>query len=285
MLNLRTKEISGKEKIFQIDLKGILDSTTSDSFISFVHEKIHSGIKRFIVDCKSLSYITSSGISTLIRLNNELVDKKTALVYSHLNSEVKSLFSLFGFNKKFLVADDNISAEKILQNLFLPKSDSKEESEVEFGKYKNVEFSFNNPIRGNEENHANEPKSQDAKEEPESAPVPSVDIKTNPTDWVRTAAHSNERDITSSLLEKMKSIQTDVGKIKTEPIKEPDSLSEKIYLPLVLPKFEFHESVFHCESCGKVIRVVKPGKHQCPSCESIFTVRPSGAVTYLEKLT
>ncbi|MBE7410477.1 MAG: STAS domain-containing protein [Leptospiraceae bacterium] len=249
MLNLRTKEITGKEKIFQIELKGVLDSTTSDSFISFVHEKIKTGIHRFIIDCKSLSYITSSGISTIIRLNKELTEKKSALIYSQLNSEMRSLFSLFGFDKKFLIAEDNFIAEKVLQNLYLPESKPKD-MEPEFGKYKSIEFSFHN--------FSEESKDPENFAEPIVEKTTTSDsIKLNPTDWIKTSDTRAEIPI----------IPNDHKKSELTRL-EP----------------EFKELIFHCESCGKNIRVTKQGKHQCPSCESIFNVRQTGAISYLEKM-
>lgn len=300
MLNLKTKEIQGKEKIFQIDLKGVLDSATSESFISFIQEKIEQGFYRFIVNCKFLSFVTSSGFSTMIKLNNLLNEKKSALVYCELNSEIKMLFSIFGFDKKFLVSDDISSAEQILQAVFLPISKSSKSEEVEVGKYKEIEFSFDNTKSPNVTKSSAQETEDNLKERENVLSLMSL----APSDWIRT----KDFPISDSLSEKIQSIQSslknlspvqrreDVEITKDSPEEDSEFLvsleDDKIQTPNQKEKTtvseiesaKFHETIFHCESCGKPIRVIRSGKHKCPSCESIFHVRNSGSISYLEKL-
>jgi anti-sigma B factor antagonist len=63
-------ELDGSVLILSAD--GGLNADTAASFVSQLESLIEFGVKKIIIDCTKLTYISSYGIGVLVRLHNKL---------------------------------------------------------------------------------------------------------------------------------------------------------------------------------------------------------------------
>lgn len=113
-----TEENNRREEIVFVNLKGGLDSEHAIDFYDFIFEEIGKGYRKFIIDCTNLDFISSSGISIVLRLRNKLSEKKCILIYSTLNEEISTLFHFFGLDKNLYLAKTNEEAIKLAEGSY-----------------------------------------------------------------------------------------------------------------------------------------------------------------------
>ena len=93
-------EIDNDVLIITVD--GGLNADTSEQFVQSIETLVDAGLKKMIVDCDKLEYISSSGLAVLVRLHNRMKrqgsDIKLASVKGALSGvlQVTSLNRLFG---------------------------------------------------------------------------------------------------------------------------------------------------------------------------------------------
>jgi anti-anti-sigma factor len=71
-MDLKISERENSEKIRVIALKGRLDAHTADSIETYLNELIDRNNTRFIIDCRDITYLGSSGIRILISIMQKL---------------------------------------------------------------------------------------------------------------------------------------------------------------------------------------------------------------------
>lgn len=114
MINL--KGTGNSLKILVINLRGSLDSQSSNEFYEYVSSKLEEGYKKFIINCEGLISISSAGVSTIIKLKKKIAINDSYIVYSQLNSEIQSLLRFFGISKNIIIAKDREDAKNILDD-------------------------------------------------------------------------------------------------------------------------------------------------------------------------
>lgn len=115
MLDVSIKEnhLSETQVVF-VNIKGALDSEKAIDFYDFINAELIKGFRKFVVDCSGLDYISSAGISIMIRLQHKLDQKKSILAYYALNKEITLVLNFFGLSKEFPIADTAENALKLL---------------------------------------------------------------------------------------------------------------------------------------------------------------------------
>ena len=103
-------------KIVKLSLQGNLNSSTAGDFIEYTKTQLELGSNKFIIDCSFLEHISSSGISSLIQLNDLFKTIPALFVLIHLNEEILMLLNLFGLNKKFIIRNSILEAEEDLND-------------------------------------------------------------------------------------------------------------------------------------------------------------------------
>ncbi|MCB1160960.1 MAG: STAS domain-containing protein, partial [Leptospiraceae bacterium] len=116
MLDLHTNETQSS-RVLVINLKGSLDTSSSNDFYAYISGKLKEGYSKFIVSCEELNYISSSGISIILRIKASLEKYNASLIYAQINKEIKLLFRFFGLDKKLLIAENKSSARKMLDDI------------------------------------------------------------------------------------------------------------------------------------------------------------------------
>ena len=81
------------------------------------------------MNCESLAYLTSGGISVFLQLEKEFHEKKHYLVFAGLNREISSLFTMLGLNSEMMIARNRNEAESILEKIVIPEEEKTDSSE------------------------------------------------------------------------------------------------------------------------------------------------------------
>jgi anti-sigma B factor antagonist len=73
---------------------GGLNSQTADEFVAKLERLIEAGLRRIIVDCSALDYISSLGIGVLVRLHKRLAAEGGDVKLAGIKSKVIQILSL-----------------------------------------------------------------------------------------------------------------------------------------------------------------------------------------------
>jgi anti-sigma B factor antagonist len=96
-----------------LHLRGRLDLAVSREFEDRVKALIGAGENRFILDCRDLKYVSSSGIGAFVACGKQL-SASGKLVFAALTPHVASVFEMTGLTRVFTVFK---SKEDALQQL------------------------------------------------------------------------------------------------------------------------------------------------------------------------
>lgn len=255
-----------------------------------------------------MDYISSSGISIIIRLQHKLLEKESRLVYFGFNKEISLVLNFFGLTKEIPIADNSNNAVKLLNpnhdafskesEIYSIEEDSDSESEI--------------VITDLSKTSEYEPISIQVSE-PKSATIlePEIAKKIKSNRFTLTEEHETLEEIATSPIEE----------VFPDPILEsvtPKYPELKIKLPFItrtetnpsrttimdsITDFEtdhterydvntlsnvsdtnFTVLVVNCGNCGSKIRIRKQGKQQCPKCGYKFLLRQSGSISTIERL-
>ena len=103
-------------KIFILNLRGSLDSVSATDFRKYLDSKIKEGHLRFLLQMNDLDFVTSFGISFLLKMKEEADTGKYAFAMTGLNTEILSLFALLGIGSRLPVFSVRNDAENFLQS-------------------------------------------------------------------------------------------------------------------------------------------------------------------------
>ncbi len=95
-----TKESGPTSSLGLVRIKGSLNAHTSDDFERFFQEFIHTSHCFFIIDAYELEAVSSSGLSALLRLTDQLEGLGASFSLIHLSSEISMLFAFLGLNQR-----------------------------------------------------------------------------------------------------------------------------------------------------------------------------------------
>ena len=70
-MELYYDEVDGDILIIKAD--GGLNGRTADQLIEQTRKLVEAGLRKLIIDCSTLDYISSSGLGTLVRLHKQMV--------------------------------------------------------------------------------------------------------------------------------------------------------------------------------------------------------------------
>ena len=99
-----------KGNIVVLGIIGRLDSITSHDLESKIIGMIDDGVKRFIVDCSILDYISSSGLKVLLLGAKKLKNVGGEVVLTSLKGQIKEVFDCTGFTSIFKIFNSNEEA-------------------------------------------------------------------------------------------------------------------------------------------------------------------------------
>ena len=72
MIDFHYENVGKNQDIVSVVLSGKLDETTSSYVLGCVEDDILDGRKKLILDCGQVTYISSMGLGTLVRVNSRM---------------------------------------------------------------------------------------------------------------------------------------------------------------------------------------------------------------------
>ncbi|MCX5827082.1 MAG: STAS domain-containing protein [Deltaproteobacteria bacterium] len=94
-----------------IVLTGRMDAVSAPQFDKTVDDFIEQGETRILIDFKTLEYISSAGLQSILALAKRLEITSGTVLLSDLNGAVKEVFEISGFSSIFPIFD-NLDAAK-----------------------------------------------------------------------------------------------------------------------------------------------------------------------------
>jgi anti-anti-sigma factor len=78
---------------------GGLDSSNAEQFVDQLGTLVESGIRKLIVDCGRLNYISSYGVGVLVRLHNKLATHGGKVKLAAVQSRILELLEIVSLTK------------------------------------------------------------------------------------------------------------------------------------------------------------------------------------------
>lgn len=97
--------ISTENDIVTAVLSGRLDTLSASKFEQDIAGLRQCPVKRIVLDCKGLEYISSSGLRVFLSLLKDVRANGGTLTLINVNSEIRNIFTITGFHKIFAIED------------------------------------------------------------------------------------------------------------------------------------------------------------------------------------
>ncbi len=89
-----------------ITADGGLNADTSEQFVQSIEKLVDGGLKKIIVDCDKLDYISSSGLRVLVRLHNRMKRQGSDVKLASVKGPMPDVLQVTGLNKLFEIYPD-----------------------------------------------------------------------------------------------------------------------------------------------------------------------------------
>lgn len=286
--------MESKDKVFSIQLKGGLDGSSADDFYRYFESQLNKGYRKFLFQLGSLDFITSNGISILVKIHKQVLKANAVYAIYGLKEEVEDVLKLVGLFERLPVFRSHNAAESFLLQVDVsPKEtvDSHSKSMQEAPTRKEMDSepkSEENRIRfyftGKSKGEGKENRDKEPISTLESLPTEQSKVISGPSQMETVL----EEKINQLRLEIKESLQSELERRFSvyKPGKEPETKLDKIpnYIQSKTKQLETVERIIQCEVCGTRLRLFKFGKHECPNCKTQFQLSPNGSIRFLEKL-
>ncbi len=93
--------INRKDKEVTARLVGRLDTPASQDIAPDVQSLIEEAGNTIILDCKEMSYISSSGLRIFLTLRKAAADKGGRVIVRDINDDIRGVFMMTGFLNLF----------------------------------------------------------------------------------------------------------------------------------------------------------------------------------------
>lgn len=90
-----------KRDVLILSADGGLNADNADEFVRELETLVESGIRKMIVDCTKLSYISSYGVSILVRLRSKLAKRGGDVMLASVSSSIVTLLEIADLDKIF----------------------------------------------------------------------------------------------------------------------------------------------------------------------------------------
>ena len=94
-------KIIEKDNVLTAVLNGRLDTAVSQEVSAAIQPLIDQADKTLVLDCKDLSYISSSGLRIFLTIRKEASSKGGKVIIENINDEIKKVFMMTGFFNLF----------------------------------------------------------------------------------------------------------------------------------------------------------------------------------------
>lgn len=113
MFNFHYEKVGKEQDIVSVVLSGRLDETSCNYVLGCVEDEILEGRKKLILDCGQLTYISSMGLGTLVRVNSRMKKIGGDVKLASVHGTVSEVMRVVGLNRLFQIyptVDEAIAA-------------------------------------------------------------------------------------------------------------------------------------------------------------------------------
>lgn len=93
-----------------VTVTGRIDAVTAPEFEKHLADLMAAGEKRFLLNFSGLEYISSAGLRSILVTAKQLKAKEGKLLFAQLQSSVKDVFKISGFESLFKIFDTEAEA-------------------------------------------------------------------------------------------------------------------------------------------------------------------------------
>jgi anti-sigma B factor antagonist len=103
MFDFHYEKVGKNQDIVMVILSGTLDETTCNYLLACVEDQILGGHKKLILDCEQVTYISSMGLGTLVRVHSRMKNLGGDAKLASIKSTVTQVMSVVGLNRIFQI--------------------------------------------------------------------------------------------------------------------------------------------------------------------------------------
>ena len=96
-----------KDNVITAQLVGRLDTAVSQEVANALQPMIDKAEKTLVLDCKELSYISSSGLRIFLTVRKAAAAKGGKVIVRDINNEIRQVFMMTGFLNLFEIQESN----------------------------------------------------------------------------------------------------------------------------------------------------------------------------------
>ncbi len=93
-----------------VSVHGRVDTMTAGDFENKIMEVLDGGVKKLLLDCSELTYISSSGLRVFLVAQKKMMTTGGSLKLCCLKPEIKEIFDISGFSSIFSIFTDTEKA-------------------------------------------------------------------------------------------------------------------------------------------------------------------------------
>ena len=98
-------KIIEKDNVLTAVLSGRLDTAVSQEVATAVQPLFDQADKTLVLDCKDLSYISSSGLRIFLTIRKAAAAKGGKVIVKDINTEIRQVFMMTGFLNLFEIQE------------------------------------------------------------------------------------------------------------------------------------------------------------------------------------
>jgi len=98
---LRHEPIPEHPDAVLVTIQGSVDPKTVNRFKADLEALVKAGSKRFVLDCRALTYVNSSGLAYLLNLVGSLPPKEGLVALASVDSKIMVIFNMMGITQLF----------------------------------------------------------------------------------------------------------------------------------------------------------------------------------------
>ena len=98
-------KITEKDNVMTAQLIGRLDTAVSQEVATALQPVIEQANKTIVLDCKEISYISSSGLRIFLTIRKAAAGKGGKVIVRDINNEIRQVFMMTGFLNLFEIQE------------------------------------------------------------------------------------------------------------------------------------------------------------------------------------
>jgi len=117
-VKIQSRPAAGNNKITVLDLMGRVDAFDASDFEKEIKKVLEAGQYYLILNLEKTTYVSSSGLSVILRMAKEARNNRGDLRLMNLNLTVRDTFEIAGFHRIIRIFPNEMEAVASFQDIF-----------------------------------------------------------------------------------------------------------------------------------------------------------------------